>query len=109
MNSKTERLNEIFGNPEFLEAHKDLDNFDAIYKAVLECDSDISREELTEYLELISKNMDNGEISEADLEDVAGGGILAVAAGIAGVCAAISGCYKVGTGIGKFIYNVTHR
>lgn len=107
--NKTEKLNELFGSAEFLEANKDLDNLEAVYEATLAYIPDLSKEELSAYLELISKNMDTGEISEEDLENVAGGGILAVAAGIAGVCAAISGCYKVGTGIGKFIYYISHR
>lgn len=101
-----EKLNAIFGNPEFVNANKDKDNFDAVYAAVIACDSTVSREDLQAYLEEISAGMHSGEdeLSEQDLANVAGGGI-----GAAGVIALLGACYKLGEGLGKFIYNVSHR
>ena len=107
--NKTEKLNELFASAEFLEANKDLNNLEDVYEATRALIPDLSKEELSAYLENVSMNMQNGEVSEEDLENVAGGGILAVAGGIAAVCGAIRGCYAVGTGIGKFIYNISHR
>lgn len=59
----------------------------------------------------MDKVMENGfvELSAIELNDVEGGiGFLAACAAVAGVCAAVGGCYKAGTAIGKFIYNVRH-
>ncbi len=48
------------------------------------------------------------ELSANETEDIDGGiGFLAACAAVTAVCAAVGGCYKVGTGIGKFIRNIT--
>jgi len=104
----TEKLNQLFSNDEFIKANKDLDNMDAIYAAVLSYDSTITKDELSLYLTEVSKLMgkaNDGELSEEDLADVAGGGGITFFT----VISALGGCYKLGEGLGKFIYNLTHR
>lgn len=102
--STIETLNSIFSNTEFLSAHKDCDCYEAIYEAVHGIAPEVSMEELKSYLEMISKAMsDSPELSTSELDSVTGGGIT-----IFGVISAVGGCYKIGEGIGKFIYNITH-
>lgn len=111
MNAYEEKLTHIFEKPIFINSIKDLDNIDDIYDVVSEHDATISKEELQKYLEHISSQMQVGELSADELGDVAGGGgltVLAVAAGVYGVTKAIESCYKVGTAVGKFIYNLGH-
>ena len=103
----SEKLNAIFGNPEFVAANKDKDNFEDIFAAVKACDGTVTQEELQLYLEEVSVQMQKtvgSELSETELTNVAGGGI-----GAAGVIGLLAGCYKLGEGLGKFIYNVSHR
>lgn len=101
MNNKTERLNEILGDKEFLEANKNLDDFESVFEVVHAIDTEISREELSEYLELISIHMGNGEILEENLEGVVGGGGLTLSVALT----LIGSCYAAGYAIGEFIYN----
>lgn len=106
MKSVEERLNSIFSDRSFLEAHKEADNFESVYAAVKERDSEITRDELQSYLRVVSDYMHSDELSDEALEEVAGGfAVLAIAAGIAEVCGAIGGCTAIGYGIGRFIYH----
>ena len=103
-----ERLSKIFASESFIEANKDKDNFDDIYAAVVAVDSSITRDELQEFLTEVSAKMNEieaGELGEGDLENVAGGGGITFFA----VVSALGGCYKLGEGLGKFVYNITHR
>ncbi len=107
MNTK-ERLSQIFSNPIFIEANKDKNNFEDVYTAVLAYDDTITRAELEVYLHEVSKALheyDSGELTEDDLSDVAGAGGITFFA----VISVLGGCYKLGEGLGKFIYNITHR
>lgn len=109
MNTVEERLNALFGNPEFLEKNADKGNLDEIYAVVSAEMSDITREELEAYLVNVSKAMDSGEMSEEALDNVSGGiGFLAACAAVAGVGAAVGACYKGGKAIGQAIYYLTH-
>lgn len=96
-----ERLNTIFNDRNFLEINKDLDNFESVYAAVTVRDSEITRDELQDYLVHISEKMhgQDAELSEDQLEEVAGGAAWEI----------ILGCYGLGYGLGNFIYNITHR
>lgn len=99
-------LNSLFADRTFLSAHKDCDCYEAIYEAVHAVAPEVSMEELKSYLETISKALpDSSELSASDLDSVAGGGAITFFS----VVSAVSGCYAIGEGIGKFIYNITHK
>lgn len=102
-----EKLNAIFGDPKFLAENRSLDNFEDIYSSVLTRDGTVTRDELQSYLEQLSSQMqihEGDELTENELSNVAGGGI-----GVVVAAKMIAGCYTLGYGLGKFIYNVSHR
>ena len=101
MNTTNTRLNAIFSDRAFLEVNKDLHDFDSIYAAVVARESGITRDELSMYLSNISKYLDEGseELSEEQLEDVAGGSWEIAAA----VVTCVSFAYHAGYEIGKWI------
>lgn len=111
MKTMEERLNELFVNPEFLEKNADRGTVDEIFEAVSAEIPEITKKELEDYLITVSKAMSTGEVSENDLDNVAGGGItfLGACAAIYGVGCALSVCYKGGKAIGQGIYYLTHR
>lgn len=80
MTITTNKLTDII-TEEFIETHKELDNPDALFQAVREQDSSITREEFDEYIQALSACMEDtaDELNEEKLEAVAGGS-LAVAA-----------------------------
>lgn len=61
---------------DFLEKNKDLKDVEEIFAAVVAEDPSITREEFDLYAETLQNSPTLGEISEADLEDVSGGGAL---------------------------------
>ena len=105
-----EKLNALFADAEYIASIKDLDNMPAIYASVSAKIPGVTEEELSEYLRAISAMMATDEISENDLENVAGGfGWAALAGGIAtvyGVIKLVNGCYTAGENLGKFIGNL---
>ncbi len=100
-----EKLNQVF-TKDFIQANKDIGNIDDLYDQVVKVDNSISREEYDKYISELSEAMHHDELSESDLENVAGGFAWPV---VGGVCALISLCYKGGEAIGKGIYYLTHR
>lgn len=110
MKTMEERLNELFVNPEFLEKNADRGTVDEIFEAVSAEIPEITKKELEDYLVAVSKTMSPDEISENDLDSVAGGiSFLGACAAIYGVGCALSVCYKGGKAIGQGIYYLTHR
>jgi hypothetical protein len=106
MNNR-EKLSQIFSDGAFLAANKDKDNLEDIFQAVIAVDPSITKEELQEFLTDVSYKLnaiDSGELSESDLAEVAGGGGITFFA----VVSALGGCYKLGEGLGKFVYHLTH-
>lgn len=104
--NNAEKLVAIF-TPEFVQANADLDSVDAIYEKVAEIEPEISKDEVVDFLTNVSVMMNQDEISENELDNVAGGiGLLAIAAGIGTVCGVFIGTYTVGTAIGKTIKNL---
>lgn len=102
----TEKLANIFTH-DFVKENSDLADMDAIYGKVAEIAPEITKEELEEFLISVSKVMGENELSEKDLDAVAGGiGLLAIAGGIATVAGVFTATYVVGTAIGKFIRNL---
>ena len=96
-------LNKLFADKDFVEAHKDLTTLDEIYAVVVKEVPEVTKEELDEYLCKVSQqmeNLENGELDESALEDVAGGAILETLAAAAGI---ITFCYGAGCAIGKAI------
>ena len=113
MKTAYERLGEIFSDQAFLDANQDLDNFDSVYNAVVIRDASITKAECQEFITLLSERMHADELSEDDLEDVAGGVIvtitaLGVAKAVALAAGACGACYVGGTAFGKFLYNCRH-
>lgn len=105
-----ERLATLFSNTDFLEKNADKENFDEIYEAVVAEIPEVTREELESCLVKVSKAMDDDEVSEEALDEVAGGiGFLAACAAIAGAGAALSFLYKGGKAIGQAIYYMGHK
>ena len=100
-----DRLNTLFGNKVFLEKNKDKGTFEELYAAVKEVEPSITEDELDAYLQTVSEQMhatvDSGELSEENLENVAGGSWAVVA----GLCGLLTFCYKAGQAIGEGIYN----
>lgn len=110
MKNIEERLNELFGETDFLERNADKGNFDEIYAAVCAEIPDVKRDELESYLIAVSKAMDVGEVPENELDNVAGGfSLLAACATITAVGGVIAIFYKGGKAIGEFIYNLKHK
>lgn len=104
--NNTEILNSLFSNPEFLSSNKDCEDYESIYTSVVAIAPSVTMDELKAYLETVSKGMSTGdELSDTELDNVAGGGGITIWV----VITAVSGCYAIGEGIGKFIYNITHR
>lgn len=102
----TEKLVTIF-TPDFIRENSELSDMDSIYAKVIEVAPEITKEELTEFLTSVSEVVKQQELSENDLDAVAGGiGLLAVAAGIGTVAGVFTAGYVVGTAIGKFIRNL---
>lgn len=110
MKTIEDRLGELFCNEEFLQKNADKETVDEIYEAVVAEMPDVSKEEVENFLINVSKTMDVGEISEEELDNVAGGGLtwLGVCAGIYATGQALSFLYKAGKKIGKAIYYMTH-
>ncbi len=106
--NNTEKLVAIF-TPEFVNENANLSSIDAIYEKVVLIEPAISKREVEEFLIAVSELMHRNELSENDLDEVSGGiGLLAIAAGIVGVCAVFGATYAIGTAIGKTIYNLRH-
>ena len=104
-----EKLNELFADAAFVESINNLDNLDAIYEAVNAKAPEVTKEELGEYLTAVSGMMDKGEITEGDLDNVAGGGLGTFIAAAYGVVKLVNGCYTAGSNFGKFIGNLRNR
>lgn len=103
-----EKLTNIF-TAEFVQANADLDSIDAIYAKVAETNPEITKAELEAFLTTVSDAMHQSELSENDLDSVAGGiGLLAVAGGIVAVCGVFGATYAIGTAIGRCVYNIRH-
>lgn len=101
-----EKLANIF-TPEFVKENSDLADMDAIYEKVAEIAPEVTKDELSEFLTFVSQAMGEAELSENDLDAVAGGiGLLAIAGGIAAVAGVFTATYVVGTAIGKFVRNL---
>lgn len=104
--NNTEKLAAIF-TAEFVKENAELDNIDAIYAKVAEIDAEIPKQEVVEFLTAVSEQLSKNELSEDDLDAVAGGlGLLAIAGGIVTVCGVFGATYAVGTAIGKCIRNL---
>lgn len=100
-----EKLNNVF-TEDFIMSHKDIDNIDDLYDAVVAVDPDIAREDYDVYIKTISDSMHNDTLDEKELETVTGGFAWAT---VAGVCALVTFCYKGGEAIGKGIYYMRHK
>lgn len=108
-----EKLNELFSDAGYVDSIKDLDNMADIYKAVSSEIPDLTEDDLSQYLHAISKAMSEDELSEDDLDNVAGGfGWAALLGGITATYAVmklINGCYTAGENLGKFIGNLRRK
>lgn len=107
-----EKLNNLF-TPGFVDQICNLTSIDALYEEVSKVDATISKTDFEEYIETISKKMhESDEISEAALDDVAGGfgwaTAVSIAAGIKAATDLISFSYKAGKAVGEAIYNWRH-
>ena len=101
-----EKYEKIF-TEEFVEANANIDNIDAIYEKAHEIDSTVTKDELVEYLSAVSDVMHQDELSDSDLDNVAGGiGLLAIGAAITAVAGVFGATYAAGTAIGRTIYNI---
>lgn len=109
MSEAYEKINAVLSAPDFFEKNKDLASVEEILEKVNETYPDVTKEELVSFLTEVSEVMHTqGELSEGDLDNVAGGSITfltcCVAACVIGGTA--YGCYKAGKAIGQAIYNL---
>lgn len=82
----------------FLEKNKDLNDIEQIFAAVVAEDPSITREEFDLFVDTLPDPPAQGEISEADLDNVSGG-----------IAITIAGCYIAGMLIGEAIYYYRSR
>lgn len=100
-----EKLEVLFSEKDFFKVNADKGSFEEILAVVHERYPEITEEELNEFLEAlcdVMHNMDHSELTDSDLENVAGGGITIMTLIIIGV-AAYAGS-KAGDVIGEAIY-----
>ena len=89
-----EKIKKVFSDEEFVKSLMNLETPEAVQKALEEKDIDLSVEDIKKIAELVQKK-DNGELSEDELEEVAGGtdvgAIAAVVGAVVGSPVAIVG------------------
>lgn len=96
-------LNKLFSDKAFLEANKDRVTLDEIYEAVVAVEPNVTKEELDQYLLQVSEAVavqNQSELSENDLDGVAGGAVALTFTLVAGI---IGGAYAAGLAIGEGI------
>ena len=71
-----EKLNVLVQDVAFAEALSEMENAESVQKALAEKGVDLTLEQIAQWGEAIRKSHTEGELSEDDLEDVAGGAII---------------------------------
>ena len=69
-----EKIREVFSDEKFVKSLMELETPEEVQKALAEKDIDLSVEDIKKIAELLQKKAD-GELSDDELESVAGGGI----------------------------------
>lgn len=107
-----EKLNTLFSEKAFYESH-DFSSLDALYTQVVAEIPELTKDDLAAYLAVIGKALEeaNGEISEDELDNVAGGAIGLTTLIVAGCVIGLAGWAgsKVGPAIGEAIYWATKK
>ena len=87
-----EKIKEVFSNEKFVKSLMELNTPEEVQKALSEKDIDLSVDEIKKIAELLQKKA-NGELTDEDLENVAGGSIsLGI---VIGIYVAIGAAYVV--------------
>lgn len=108
-NTMMEKMATILSDQAFYDEYKDLQNPDDIISAIQSKVPEASAEEIDQFLAYISKQLqsENGELSEIDLESVAGG--FAITLTVAGVITAVKCCAAAGALIGAAVWYWKNR
>lgn len=110
MNSTiAEKLNVVLSDRSFYEENKNLQSHDEIIQAIQCKVPDATAEEIDQYLTLVSEQLqqDNAELSETELDAVAGG--FGVTITVATVITAVKYGAAAGTVIGGALWYWKHR
>lgn len=75
-----EKIKEVFSDDSFVASLMEMETAEDVQAALLEKEIDISLDEIASIRRVLSEQ-DDGEISDDDLEDVAGGSLTAVVCG----------------------------
>ena len=104
-----EKLTALLSEQSFFEEYKDLGNPDEIIAAIQSKVPEATADEIDQVLTAVSSTLlqENGELSEDDLDDVAGG--FAVTITVAGVITAVKIAAAAGTVIGGAVWYWKHR
>lgn len=105
----TEKLGILLSGETFYEKYKDVATSEEIIAVIQHEVPEATAEEIDQFLTMVSEHLQSteGELSEADLENVAGG--FAVTLTVAGVCTFIKGAAVVGTAVGTLVWYYKHR
>ena len=94
-----EKIKEVFSDEKFVKSLMELETPEEVQKALAEKDIDLSIDEIKKVAELLQKKAE-GELSDANLENVAGGSITGLVV-FMGIC--------TGAGAGYLVNKVTRR
>lgn len=109
MDNIKERLIAILSDEAFYEEYKDLQESGDIISAIQSKVPEATVEEIDQFLTYISEQLqnENGELKEADLENVVGG--FAITLTVGGVITAVKCCAAAGALIGAAVWYWKHR
>ena len=92
--NKNEKLNELFQNPDFLKEAAVFKTVDDFQKGFAKYGLEMSEDEVIEFCGMVAEHTKQGEVGEAELENVAGGIGVAFWIGVGCVAAAAIGIYN---------------
>lgn len=109
MNTVMDKLAAVLGEQAFYDEYKNVQDPDEIIAAIQNKVPEATKEEIDQFLTCVSEQLqnENGELNEADLENVAGG--FAITLTVAGVITAVKCCAAAGALIGAAVWYWKNR
>ena len=110
MKNVYEKIAEVLSDQSFYADNKDVKTPEELLAAVKQYVPEASNEEIDEILTQVSVqlNKENGELTEDDLDDVAGG-VFTVAITVAGIVTAVKYAAAIGAAAGTLYWYYKHR
>ncbi len=76
-----QKMKEVFSDEQFVKSLLELETPEEVQKVLAEKEIDVTEEEIVKAREILIR-YNNGELSEEELENVAGGGLLSILGGV---------------------------